>query len=208
MKITHTSKDQMWENETGTLIPFNRTTPFEKIHERHSAKLVKEALVINKRLADYKTLMQTLSAEAYDAFMLEKQIDKKEKKGNFTWYNFNRTIKIEVAISERIEFDDLTIQAAKEKLDQFLNVNIISKNQFAKELVMDAFETQRKQQLDVKKVLGLTRHKSRINDPLFSEAVDLIEQAIRRPESKTYFRIWLKDETGKYNNVDLNLSSI
>lgn len=208
MKITHPSKDQSWINEAGTAIPFNRIRPFEKIHERHSAKLLKDAIQINERLADFKALIQKLSSEAYDAFMLEKNIDKTEKKGNFTWFNFNRTIKIEVAISSPIKFDDLTIKAAKVKLDQFLDLNIESKNAFAKQLVMDAFETQRNQQLDVNKVLGLTRHKAMINDPLFTEAVELIEQSIRRPESKTYFRIWMKDETGKYNNIDLNLSSI
>jgi hypothetical protein len=151
--------------------------------------------------------MQELSTEAYEAFMESKNTSK-ETKGNFTWFNFNRTIKIEVAISERIEFDELTIIAAKNKLDQFLDINITSTNEFVKQLVMDAFETKRNKQLDVKKVLGLTSHKQRINDPLFSEAVDLITSAIRRPESKTYFRIWLKDSDGKYNNIDMNLSSI
>lgn len=207
MKITHTSKDQSWINEAGTSIPFNRTTPVEKLHEKHAARLLKDAIAVNKRLVEFKELIQKLSSEAHDAFMESKDISKPTK-GNFTWYNFNRSIKIEVAISERIEFDSLTIEAAKAKLDLFLDINIESKNAFAKELVMDAFETQRKQQLDVKKVLGLTRHKARINDPLFSEAVDLIEQAIRRPESKTYFRIWQKSEEGKYENIDLNLSSI
>jgi len=207
MKITHTSKDAIWQDEQGTRIPLNRITPTEKLHERSSAKLLKGAQAINKQLAVFKTEMQKLSAEAYESFMASKGVDK-ETKGNYTWFNFNRSIKIEVAISERIEFDDLTINAAKVKLDEFLNINITSKNEFVKQLVMDAFETKRNKQLDVKKVLGLTSHKSRINDPLFSEAVDLITSAIRRPESKTYFRIWLRDEDGKYNNIDLNLSSI
>lgn len=207
MKITQTAKDSIWNDESGNQIPFNRITATEKLHERSSAKLLKGALAINKQLALFKTEMQTLSTEAYEAFMNSKNTSK-ETKGNFTWFNFNRTIKIEVAISERIEFDDLTIIAAKNKLDEFLDINITSKNEFVKQLVMDAFETKRNKQLDVKKVLGLTSHKSRINDPLFSEAVDLITSAIRRPESKTYFRIWLKDDDGKYNNIDLNLSSI
>lgn len=207
MKITHTSKDAIWQDEQGTQIPFNRVTPTEKLHERSSAKLLKGAQAINKQLAVFKTEMQKLSAEALESFMASKGIEKPTK-GNYTWFNFNRTIKIEVAISERIEFDDLTINAAKVKLDEFLNINITSKNDFAKELVMKAFETKRNKKLDVKKVLDLTSHKSRINDPLFSEAVDLITSAIRRPESKTYFRIWLRDEEGKYNNIDLNLSSI
>lgn len=207
MKVTHTSKDINWIDESGTSIPFNRITQTEKLMESSSAKLLKNATAINKQLADFKVMINELSRKAYDSFMASKD-GKKETKGNFTWYNFNRTIKIEVAISERIEFDDMTIQLAKQKLDEFLDVNIQSKNEFAKQMILDAFETQRNKTLDTKKVLGLARYKQKVNDPLFSEAVNLIEQAIRRPESKTYFRIWLKDETGKYNNIDLNLSSI
>ncbi|NHN26790.1 DUF3164 family protein [Flavobacterium jejuense] len=207
MKVTHTTKDPVWIDEAGTQIPVNRTTAVERLHERLTAKLLKQAQKVNRDLSAFKDLIQEASIEAYDAFMNDKNVSK-ETKGNYTWYNFNRTIKIEVAISERIEFDDLTIKAAKEKLDQFLNVNIQSKNEFAKKIVMDAFETQRNKSLDTKKVLGLTRYKKQVNDPMFTEALDLIEQAIRKPESKTYFRIWLKDETGKYNNIDLNLTSV
>ncbi|SCY94361.1 DUF3164 family protein [Flavobacterium caeni] len=207
MKITHTSKDQTWINETSTHIPFNRTTPVERLHEKHSSRLLKEAVKLNKGLSDFKALIRDLSNEAYEAFMASVKVQKPAK-GNFTWYNFNRTIKIEVSISEPIKFDEMTIAAAKVKLDEFLNLNIESKNAFAKDMAKAAFSTQRSGQLDVKKVLDLIRYKDQVNDPLFSESVELIQKAIRRPESKTYFRIWLKDETGKYNNIDLNLSSI
>lgn len=207
LKITHTSKDQIWHDETGNGIPLKRVTKVERLHEKSADEILKKATEVNRKLADFKAFIQDKCTEAYEAFMEAKDV-KKETKGNYTWFNFNRTIKIEVSQSAPIKFDDLTIVAAKEKLDQFLNDNINSKNEFVKDLVMDAFETQRTNQLDVKKVMGLTRHKARINDPLFSEAIDLITSAIRRPESKTYFRIWVKDENGKYNNIELNLSNI
>jgi hypothetical protein len=38
--------------------------------------------------------------------------------------------------------------------------------------------------------------------------MELLDQAVRRPESKRYFRIFEMDEDGKYHNVDLNFSSI
>ena len=72
---------------------------------------------------------------------------------------------------------------------------------------MSAFETSRGK-LDTKKVLSLKRHASRIKDKRYHEAMDLIDKAIRKPESKTYFRVWEKDENGQYKSVDLNFSSI
>lgn len=205
--IHQKSKDGTWIDESGVAIPYNRTTRAERIMEKNAAKILKEAEKLHERLASFKETVRELCQEAYDAFMAEKEVQK-ETKGNFTWYNFNRTIKIEVSINERIEFDDLTIEAAKAKFDEFLEDNITSKNAFAKQMVIDAFETQRNNKLDTKRVLQLTRYEKKINDPLFSEAVDLINQAIRRPDSKTYFRVWKMDEAGKYQNIDLNFSSI
>lgn len=206
MKISQKQRDGMWTDESGTQIPVNRLTKAEKIMERNAYKLLQGAQKLNADLVAYKKQLIDLSNEAYEAFMAEKEA--KTTKGNFTWYNFNRSIKIEVAISDRIEFDDLTIEAAKARFDEFLKANITSKNEFVKDMILDAFQTERKGKLDVKRVLQLTRYEDRINDSLFSEAVQLINEAIRRPSSKTYFRIWLKDEGGKYQNIDLNLSSI
>lgn len=204
---THKSTDALWNDEAGVSIPFNRITKAERLMERSSAKILREALVINGKLSTFKDTISKLSMEAYEAFMEEKNSNK-ETKGNFTWYNFNRSIKIEVSISEAIQFDDMTITAAKEKFQQFLEENISSKIDFVKQMITDAFETQRNAKLDAKRILGLIRYESKINNALFSEAVKLIQESIRRPKSKTYFRVWVKDETGAYKNIELNLSSL
>lgn len=205
---TYKSSDAEWLDEAGTAIPYNRTTKAERLMERSSARLLKGALAINTKLQEFKDQIRDLSQEAYEVFMEENNNAKVNHKGNFTWYNFNRSIKIEVNVSEPIQFDDLTIAAAKDKFDAFLDENVQSKNEFVKEMINSAFETQRAGKLDVKQVMNLTRYQNKINDPLFTEAVNLINQAIRRPKSKTYFRVWMRDAAGEYQNVELNLSSI
>jgi hypothetical protein len=204
---TFKSTDQLWIDESETSIPYNRTTKVERLMERSSAKILKEALVVNKKLVAFRDTISDLSMEAYEAFMASKN-STKETKGNFTWYNFNRSIKIEVSISEALQFDDMTIEAAKDKFDAFLDENVTSKNDFVKPMIIDAFETQRNSKLDTKRVLGLMRYESKINNPMFSEAVKLIQESIRRSKSKTYYRVWVKDENGQYQNIDLNLSSL
>lgn len=205
--VPQSSKSQMWYDEKGNAIPYARTTRSERLMERSSFRLLKEAQKLNSGLIALKELTRELCNEAYDAFMEEANNSDKPRKGNFTWYNFNRSIKIEVSISERIEFDDLHLAACKDKLDEFLNLNVESKDEFIKQLVMDAFETT-KGNLDVKKLMGLLRYKSKIKAPLFQQAMSSLEDGIRRPDSKTYFRIWLKDDDNKYQNIDLNFSSI
>lgn len=204
---TQTSKDQFWLDEKGSQIPFNRINEVERLMERSSAKLFKEALKINKILADFKVDVKTLCEKVYHEYMQMAKNEDKKHKGNFTWFNFDRSIKIEVSISERIEFDDLGIQVCKDKLNQYIDENVNSKEDFIKQMVTDAFSTT-KGKLDAKKVMGLLRYKSKVKNPLFLEAMDYLENSIRRPDSKQYFRVFGRLEDGSFQLIDLNFSSI
>lgn len=204
-KKAQSSTQKLWIDETGFQLPYSRTTKSERLQERASVSLLNKALSINSKLVDFKSQVTKVCDEVFETFMQENDV--KNKKGNFTFYNFDRSIKVEVSVSDRIEFDDLQITACQEKLDEFIDNNVESKDHFIKQLVMDAFETSRGK-LDAKKVMSLLKYKSKISNPLFQQAMKFLEDSIRRPDSKKYFRIWVKDESGKYQNVDLNFSSI
>ena len=175
--------------------------------ETQSAKIVAGAMKINSLLETFKLNLKSVCEDVEKASMAENGVIKENSKGNLTSYNFDRSIKIERSVSEPMKFDELTISAAKAKLDEFLNEAIESKFDFAKDMILTAFETT-KGQLDPKKITPLTRYESRVNHPLFTAACKLIQQALRRPDSKTYFRIWQKDEDGKFKSVELNFSNI
>ena len=204
--MKQTGKQEKWVDEAKMEVPYKRITKAERLMEIKSYSLLTEAKGISSGLNDFKNRIKAICEEVYSAFMLENNV-KSNSKGNFTWYNFDRTIKVEVAISEPVKFDDMAIQASKEKLDEFLESAVDSKIDFVKDLIKDAFSTSNGK-LDAKRVLGLLRYKSRVTSPLFLEAMDLLEKGIRRPESKTYFRIWEKDTDGKYQAVELNFSNI
>lgn len=205
--MNQNSKDKTWVDETGMNIPYNRTTSVERLMERKSAMLMARALAVNQQLSEFKKQLQEICDEVYEKFMVSKGGTDPKAKGNFTWFNFDRSIKIEVSINERILFDDLTIKVAQERLNEFLAIAVDSKFAYVKDLINDAFATSRGK-MDAKKVLSLLRYRDRINHPLFTEATKLIEQAVRRPDQKTYFRIWLKDDEGAYQAVELNFSNI
>lgn len=198
--------DKFWSDENGTAIPYNRVTPHERAAEKQAGILLKKALSINGSLVKFRAEIQEVCTKLRDDFMAARRVEAAGK-GNFTWYNFDRSIKIEVSINDRIEFDDLLITACKTKLNGFIDQNIDSKLDFVKDMVNDAFSTSRGK-LDAKKVMGLLKYKSKINSPEFHEALDLLEEAIRRPDSKTYFRVWQRTDNGKYESVELNFSNI
>ncbi|MFW2137132.1 DUF3164 family protein [Chryseobacterium sp. TY4] len=209
MKFKQLPKDKTWIDESGSEIPYNRTTTSERLKEKYAFALLSDAEAINQKAADFKAKITDLVQEVIEAARAENNV-KLEGKGNFTWYNFNRTIKIEVNVNEQISFDELTIESAKEKLMDLIRTNI-SGDDFIISIVEDAFQTS-KGKLDPKKILGLRRHTERIKNAKlkaeWSDIMTLIDKSISRPNSKTYFKVWKKDEEGKYKGVELNFSAL
>jgi hypothetical protein len=207
MKIKQqTSRDPLWSDEQGTTIPYNRTTPVERMKERFAYKIANSAAKINRDLVAFKKSLREMCDQVFKTVMTEKEIQKATK-GNFTWYNFDGSIKIEVSINENIEFDGMLIEKCKQKLMELVGESISNDKIFIKELVLGAFQTS-KGKLDTKKVLSLKKHSSRIKDKRYAEAMDYLDKSIRRPDSKTYFRVWVRDDSGAFQHIDLNFSSV
>lgn len=204
--MIQTRKDKAWRDEAGTMIPYNRLTRLELMRERELGKILKEAEVINGKLRSFKEHVRRACDEIVVAYMIDNDIESIGK-GNVTLFNFDRSIKLELSINDRIEFDDLIIKACKHKFDEWLNANIDEKQAYVKEMVNEAFST-RSGRLDTKKVMSLMKYESKIKDAEFLEAIKLLKDSIRRPDSKAYYRVWNKDDQGEYKNVELNFSSI
>lgn len=203
---TQRPKDKTWYDEKGTPIPYNRTTKLERFIESGSGKIVKKAMSVNQNLTALKEELRVFCDEIFLKSMIENDTNEVPK-GNFTKYNFDRSIKVEVDIKDRIEFDDLTIMACKTKFEEFLADKVHSNNDYVKQMVLDAFETTRGK-LDVKKVMSLLRYESKIPDPRFQSALKSLKDSIRRPSSKAYFRVSVRNENGGYEQIQLNFSAI
>lgn len=203
----HKTSDKVWKEESGMEIPKSRVTPYEKKAERHLAKIAKDAISINAKLTTFKDHVQETVQELYELYMAENNGKIGKNKGNVSFYNFDRSLKVEVNVNEQITFDDLGIENVRAKLMAFIDDNINQEKEFIVALVKSAFETSRGK-LDVKKVLSLKKHASRIKSPQYQEAMLLLDKAIRRPRSKTYFRVWVRNSEGGYDDIQLNFSSI
>ena len=209
MKLKQLPKDGMWIDESGLSIPYNRTTALERLKEKEAFSIFSDAKVINEKLTTFKIKISEIVEKILDKLREENNV-KLEGKGNLTWYNFDRSLKIEVNVNEQIKFDEQLIETAKEILLNLVRENI-SGDDFIISIVEDAFQTS-KGKLDTKKVLGLKKHTARIkNKDLkveWERAMSVIDKSISRPSSKTYFKVWFKDEDGKYNPIELNFSAI
>lgn len=201
---------KVWKDESGMIIPASRVTKSEKLREQVLERLAKKATDLNKRLEAFKDEFTTEMDKVYAEVLKENDIDPKDRKGNFSCFNFDRSIKAEIDISERIEFDEALIAVAKEHFDIFLDTASGSVDGMIREMIMDAFSTS-KGKLDTKKVMNLTRYRTRVDAakyPHFHKAIDAIEKGIRKPESKRYQRISIRNKELGYDSINLNFSSI
>lgn len=201
------NKQNTWTDAAGVAVPFNRVNKSEIAKEKAAAKLLKAAMGINGLLLAFKEDIQKTCDTFYQEVLREHKADKKARKGNFTWYNFDKSIRIEVNATERVEFKNPEIDLAKEKLMSFIKDGLGNTDGFINELVNDAFQTT-KGGLDPKKVLGLLKYRNRTKAARFHEALDLIEKSIERSSSKTYYKIALLEENGEYNYIKLNFSDV
>lgn len=203
------STAEFWTDESGVQIPYNRTTKLERLLERSVYSLFDKSLKANQMLTKLKEEIGAVVDEIVEDARKENAV-KLNGKGNYTFYNFDRSLKVEVNVNELIRFDDIKLESAKEVLITLVRKNVVG-DDFILGLVEDAFQTSRGR-LDTRKILGLKKHTKRIKTKEIREewqkAMTFIDEAISRPDSKTYYRVWYRDEAGVYQAVNLNFASI
>lgn len=212
LNITKQTKETTWKDEAGIPIPAARISKAEKLRETLAFNLATKAAKLNEQLTACKDEMKQACDAVVEAARAEAKMankEAKETKGNFTWFNFDRSIKVECTINDQIAFDDLLLQMCKEKLDEFLNRALHGSDnaEMISQLVKDAFSNTRGK-LDAKKVMNLLKYEDKVQSSLYKEAMKFLRESIRKPGSKTYYRVAVKKEDGQYEVINLNISSI
>lgn len=203
------SKEEFWTDESGVQIPYNRTTKLERLLEKETYGLFNKSLQASEALKKLKIEIAETVEKIVNAAREEHAV-KLNGKGNYTFFNFDRSLKVEVSVNELIRFDDLKLESAKEVLLNLVRSSVTG-DDFILGLVEDAFQTSRGR-LDTRKILGLKKHTTRIKTKSvrseWEKAMTLIDESISRPDSKTYYRVSYKDDNGVYQNVELNFSAL
>ena len=207
MEIKKQKPGTEWQDEAGNWITPDMLTKKEKAYEKISYDVAKAALKAHEQLKKLKAFIHQSVQKAIDAFHKEYKGTKTQFKGNYTITNFDQSIKVSVKVSTPIRFDDMVIQKAKQLLDDFLKDGISGKNSAIKDMVLSAFET-RRGQMDVPKIMALKKWADRIKDERYTEAMKLIDSAIRKPQTATYYTVEVRDEEGKYKNISLSLADV
>ncbi|HUM50456.1 MAG TPA: DUF3164 family protein [Chitinophagales bacterium] len=174
----------------------------------------KIAIQISKEWDDVQLLLRNkktkwlLMCDDWYVQLLEqyklKEKDTSKLKGGYTFYSYDKSIKIELRIGERIEFD-ANLKIAKELADKYLEIKTKDVDGEISILLNNAFTTTRNN-IDSKKVLQLMSYN--IKHPVWLEMVEAIKTSITRHFSKRYMALSIKDTEGKYVYKTIQFSSL
>lgn len=207
----HTRKDSTWTNASGEMVPYKFVPKTDQAKESMAAKIHKAALNAEATLQTLYAMMnesfQEVSKLIKDEYEIKKGKPKKSGKGSFTWFNFDRSLKVEADMNEIIKWDGALMTEALRLLNSYISANLTDANLLISELVKSAFANS-KGMIDSGKVFQILRYEDKIKNKSFQKACEIIKQAQSIDKTKLYMRVWEKSDNGEYRNIQLNFSSL
>ncbi len=207
----HTNKNTTWVNAAGDAVPYKFVPKIDKDKEAIASKIHKAALNVQaglnalyQQMDDaFKTIRTMIDAE----YELKNSKKKKESKGSLTWYNFDRSLKVEADMNDIVKWDSALMTEALEHLNKYLSSGLTDANVLIQGLVKSVFSN-RRNMIDTGKVFQILKYQSEIKNVSFQKACELMRNAQSIDKTKLYMRVWEKQPTGDYKIINLNFSSI
>ena len=173
--------------------------------ERHKMveKLMSDCLKKEKELKAFKQkCFDTINA------YLDKTASKygTDWQGNASLTNFSNTMKISYKVNKMLIFDE-RLNIAKSKIDEYLKSKIKDSDDELRTIVLRAFQVDKKGNVDYKQIISLKQYK--INNPLWIEAIKLIDDAMSIVGTKEYMQFFVRRESSaEWETVILNFSAM
>ena len=202
------SETTYWTNKKGEQIHPDMVRADEKLKHQLVVGIMEQVHGKREDLASFKSEIAQ-DIETYMELLREEynlEPLKDGGKGNITLQSFDGLKKVQIAVAQHIDFDE-KLGLAKEKIDEFLKQETAEASPVLKTLVMKVFEVDKKGNINSKQVLALKSYD--IQEPLWLEAMSIIDDAIEIVGSKSYMRFYeRKHVEEKWINVSLNFSDI
>ena len=195
-----------YTDHKGRAVPTHLVPKEKKIADRHARQIAKAAHRLQAQTIRAKKNIIERCLLVYDAYCTAKDIDKTKVKGNHTFYSFDRQYKIEVTMSNRIEYDKLLLDKAKSLLDEYI-IEKTGADGFIAEMITEAFGSS-KGQADHKKLSQLLKYRKKVNDERYQTAMDLLVEAAEIVDTKTYINISERNPDGSYSIIVLNYTAL
>ncbi|EHM3680939.1 DUF3164 family protein, partial [Salmonella enterica] len=153
---TLSAPEGYWIDARGVMTPADMVKPIDKDRDALVGEIIERALPLHKGLTEFKQAVfadtqafRELSGELYGAKV-------GGEKGNMTFYSWDGVWKVNVAIAERLAFDE-RLQAAKALIDECLKDWMEGSRPEVVSLIDEAFQVDKEGEVSTSRILRLRR---------------------------------------------------
>lgn len=195
-----------WIDAAGNPIPTKYVSPVDKKRDAMVEKLFKQALQAQDKLQKFKVSVMTEITKYLDWLASVNGEDSLNPGGNYELKTFHGDKQVKIKVNKVLEFDE-RLQLAKKKIDACLEKWSDGANDNFKTVVFDAFNVDRKGNVDTKRILGL--RKIKIKDKEWQAAMELIAEAITITGTREYLIFQIKrDRNAEWETIRLDLAGV
>ncbi|NVK42136.1 MAG: DUF3164 family protein [Oceanospirillaceae bacterium] len=193
-------------NSRGHMVPEDQVREQDKLRNQVVMDLVKEALLLNQNLKDFKRRALNDIADLVSIAAQKYEVQIGGKKGNVNLISYNGQYKIVRSVADRISFTE-ELEAAKELITECINDWTQGSSNNVRALVDRAFKTNAQGQVKTAAVLDLIRLE--IDDEKWKRAMDALKDSIQVKNTATYIRIYERvGMTDQYVAVPLDIAAV
>lgn len=191
-----------WIDGQGNTVPPRYIDKPVKARDRTVRRVHARAVSLSERLQTVKGEVLNL----VDTYLNQVAEEYGEQwKGNAELVTFDGRIKVEVKISEALEFDE-RLQVAKSKIDDCLRRWTTDARAEVQAIINRAFAVDSKGRINVRAVISLRQIKSR--DPIWIDAMEIIADSLRIRNTRRYINVYERDDQDRWRPISLNWSAI
>ena len=189
----------------GNLVPVEMVKPEDRLEDEQVRKIMGFALTLSAQIDRFRGHTMTdlgeldaLLAQEYDT------TPRGGRKGNRTYQSFDGLYKIQVQVSDFIDFGP-QLQIAKSLIDECLNEWSADARPEIRAIVTRAFNTDKSGQINRSDIFMLLRLD--IEDERWGRAMDALRDAMRVMGSKEYVRFYRRAKaTDRFEAVTIDLA--
>jgi hypothetical protein len=201
-----TDSKGFWQNKSGGFVHKDLVNIDKQLEDEVVEKLIGEAHNMQQQLLEFKYKAFEDCYNFNDLLRDEYNLKKiKSTSGAVTFRNFNGTQEVTIQVAKLITFDQ-KLTLAKEKIDIYLDNLTKDSESEIRTLITNVFDV-KNGKVDAKKILSLKSYN--ISNPLWQEAMKMIDDAIEVAGTKSYIRFKEKASIdSKLESISLDIASL
>ncbi|SEH22562.1 DUF3164 family protein [Rhizobium sp. NFR12] len=202
--ITLINGKEYMTDAKGAFVPLAMVKPQHKLEDETVRKIIAFAVDLNAQIARFRghTMTDLGSLDALIAQEYNAKIG--GAKGNRTYQTIDGLMKVQVQVSEQIDFGS-ELQVAKSIIDECLTEWSADSRAEIQSIITRAFNTDQEGKINRAEIFMLMRHQ--IADPRWQRAMDAIRDAMRVTGSKEYVRFYTRKKiTDSWQAVTIDLA--